>query len=151
MRIDVKLAVLFIFPIMACIFCFASAFLLPNTARYSPAHPEFLSTIDQLSLFTMEGSEDVPAGGIRDVFRHEWTLSSSNLTPYPDTQALPISQPPRVTMIMEGGLGSFCIINGKKMYLGDRTDTFRVTALGKDSVTITYQNGTRETHHVKAY
>ncbi len=118
---------------------------------YRPTQPEFLSSIDQLSLFTMEDHQDNPAGGTRDVFRHEWILDSGDLSPFPDPENTPVSPPVQVTMIVDSGSGAYCIINGKKMRPGDKTDSFRVTSIGKDHVILTYNNGTRENHNVKAY
>jgi hypothetical protein len=54
-------------------------------------------------------------------------------------------------MIVDAGSDSFCIVNGKKMRIGENAGDFRVIAIGKDQVTITHHNGTRETHHVKAF
>lgn len=148
MKIDRKIPVLFVPPILAAVVCLASSLILPHNSGYNAVQPEFLSSIDQLSLFTMEEHQDTPVRGIKDVFRHEWTLASAELAPYPDPPEVP---PVRVTMIADSGLGKFCIINGKKMRPGDTTDSFRVTSIGKDHVILTYKNGTRENHDVKAY
>jgi hypothetical protein len=151
MKIDGKIPVLFIPALLAVFLCLGSSLVLSDNSRYDPVQPKFLSLIDQLSLFTMEGYQNPQVMGIKDVFRHEWTMTSDDLSQYSVPQAPPEALSISVTMIVEAGRDSFCILNGKRMNPGEKTDSFRVTSIGKDHVTITYNNGNREIHHVKAY
>lgn len=151
MKVDRTIVMLFIPPVAGLVICLLAATVLPSSRPYTPEHPEFLTTIDQLSLFTLKGSADPEVKGIRDVFRHEWTMpvlpGIHGITSPAD--AVPASI--QVSMIVEAGEYSYCIVNGKKMRLGDRTDRFRVTSIGDSQVVITLKNGTREILHVKAY
>ncbi|HOS96407.1 MAG TPA: hypothetical protein PLR71_13330 [Deltaproteobacteria bacterium] len=150
MKVDTKLIILVLIPVAGIFLCMASSLLVRGPVPYSPSQPEFLGVVDQLSLFTLTGDEGTGAANMRDVFRHEWTATS--LPAIPDTEHTAQVRPaPRVTMVVDAGRDSFCIVNGKKMRVGESAGDFRVVAIGKDQVTITYHNGTRETHHVKAF
>ncbi len=150
MKVDTKLIILVLIPVAGVILCMGSSLLVRGPAPYSPSQPEFLGVIDQLSLFTLTGEEGTGAATMKDVFRHEWTASS--LPDFADTEnTVQVRPAVRVTMIVDAGKDSFCIVNGKKMRIGESAGDFRVIAIEKDQVTITYHNGTRETHHVKAF
>ncbi|MGO9145498.1 MAG: hypothetical protein ACLQDF_03940 [Desulfomonilia bacterium] len=144
MKLDKTIVILFIPPIVAVILCVITPFLIRENKSFTPDQPEFLTYVDKLSIFTLKGDPDSSPKGIRDVFRHEWTSPPINLK---DPDPAPIT----VSMIVEAGDNSYCIINGRKMHKGDKTDIFRVTSIGPDHVIITLKNGTREIHHVKAY
>lgn len=144
MKVDKTLAYIFIPPLMAFTLCVISSYLIHENKNYSPPQPEFLTYVDQLGVFTLKGDDDPSSRDIKDVFRHEWTLPTTNPM---INQGTPI----HVSMIVEGSANSYCIINGQKMYTGDKTNLFKVTSIGSDQVIITYQNGTREIHHVKVY
>ncbi|HVN71953.1 MAG TPA: hypothetical protein VMU10_08025 [Desulfomonilia bacterium] len=143
MKLDKTIVFLFIPPVIAVILCIMIPFIIRETKALTPEQPEFLTYVDQLTVFTLKGDPGSAPSGIRDVFRHEWTL------PQPDP--LPDPVPITVSMIVEAGDNSYCIINGRKMQRGDKTAGFSVTSIGSDQVTITSNNGTREIHHVKAY
>jgi hypothetical protein len=151
--IERKVVSLFIPPIIAIVLCTISSLVLPDSRNFSPEQPEFLAYVDQLSVFTVKGEKDIPASHIRDVFRHEWTGLLPNLDGYTaimntgGVNPAPIS----VTMIVGSGRAGYCIINGRKMRIGDKTDSFKLTSIKSHSVTVKYKNGTRETYHVKIY
>lgn len=159
MKIDNRILLLVILPAAALILCSLSSFVLPKDSGFTPEQPEFLTYVDALSVFNETGRQEQPPSGVRDIFRHEWIG-------LPEMQALPAlyssgglmnsplplpQQEATVSMIVSAGSDSYCIINDKKMGLGDKSEKFKVTSIQKDQVTITYQNGTRETHHVKPY
>jgi len=158
MKIDNRILLLIILPVSALVLCSLSSFVLPRDSGFTPEQPEFLTYVDALSVFNETSRQEQPPSGVRDIFRHEWIGM-------PEVQALPalyssgglikplkpLPQEVTVSMIVSSGNDSYCIINDKKMRLGDRADNFKVTSIQKDQVTITYQNGTRETHHVKLY
>ena len=141
MKFDKTLAIIFIPPLAAVILCVISPYLIREHKNYTPEQPEFLTYVDKLGVFTLSGDPDTSAKDIRDVFRHEWILPAVD----------PPADPVNLTMIVEAGADSYCIINGRQMHLGDRTGNFRITSIGSNQVCITYNNGTREIHHVKAY
>ena len=151
--IEKRVVSLFIPPIIAIVLCTISSLVLPDSRNFSPEQPEFLAYVDQLSVFTIKGEKDIPARHIRDVFRHEWTGLLPNLEGYAairntgGVNPAPIS----VTMIVGSGRAGYCIINGRKMRIGDKTDSFRLTSIKSHSVTVKYKNGTRETYNVKIY
>lgn len=151
MNFDRKVPLLFTPPVLAAVACLAFSLALPDDVTYRPAQPEFLTSIDRLSLFTMADDRDDPAGNMRDVFRHEWMVAPKDPSPPAEPEGKRDTPPVKVTMIVDSGDESFCIVNGRKMRTGDRADGFSVTSIGKDHVIITHKNGTRENHHVKAY
>ncbi len=145
MKLDKTLAMIFIPPLAAVILCVISPYLIREHKNYTPEQPEFLTYVDKLGVFTLGDDPDPPPKDIRDVFRHEWIL------PMADPRAQLTADPVNLTMIVEAGADSYCIINGRQMHLGDKTDNFRITSIGSNQVSITYNNGTREIHHVKVY
>jgi hypothetical protein len=154
-KIDNRIIYLVISPLIAVILCAVSPYVLPKNTSFTPEQPEFLTYVDKLSVFTIKGEQDPPANNIKDVFRHEWTGLIPNLdalTAIRNTGGVKPAPPSvSVSMIVDEGKNSYCIINGRKMHRRDKADNFRITSIGKDFVTIIYKNGTRETHHVKVY
>ena len=149
MKLDKNLIWIFMLPLMALILCIASPYVFRENKNISLDQPEFLTYVDKLSIFTLKDDSDLAANDIRDVFRHEWTLPLDALYGNPPVKAE--AEPVKVSMIVEAGGESYCIINGKKMRLGDKTESFRITSIGPDQVITTSKNGARETHHVKVY
>jgi len=151
--IEKRVVSLFIPPIIAIVLCTISSLVLPDCRNFSPEQPEFLAYVDQLSVFTIKGEKDIPASHIRDVFRHEWTGLLPNLEGYAAIRNTGGVNPAPilVTMIVGSGRAGYCIINGRKMRIGDKTDSFRLTSIKSHSVTVKYKNGTRETYNVKIY
>jgi len=151
--IEKRVVSLFIPPIIAIVLCTISSLVLPDCRNFSPEQPEFLAYVDQLSVFTIKGEKDIPASHIRDVFRHEWTGLLPNLEGYAAIRNTGGVNPAPilVTMIVGSGKAGYCIINGRKMRIGDKTDSFRLTSIKSHSVTVKYKNGTRETYNVKIY
>ena len=151
--IEKRVVSLFIPPIIAIVLCTISSLVLPDSRNFSPEQPEFLAYVDQLSVFTIKGEKDIPASHIRDVFRHEWTGLLPNLEGYAAIRNTGGVNPAPilVTMIVGSGKAGYCIINGRKMRIGDKTDSFRLTSIKSHSVTVKYKNGTRETYNVKIY
>jgi hypothetical protein len=151
--IERKVVSLFIPPIIAIVLCTISSLVLPDSRNFSPEQPEFLAYVDQLSVFTIKGEKEIPVNQIRDVFRHEWTGVLPNLDGCAairntgGVNPAPVS----VTMIVGSGRAGYCIINGRKMRIGDKTGSFRLTSIKSHSVTVKYKNGTRETYNVKIY
>jgi hypothetical protein len=158
MKIDNRILFLLIPPVVALVLCSLSSFVLPKDSGFTPEQPEFLTYFDALSVFNEKNKEERPLAGVKDIFRHEWIgLPEMEALPAQySSQGImkPLSPLPReveVTMIVSAGNDSYCLINDRKMRLGDKTDNFKVTSIQKDQVTITYKNGNRETHHVKLY
>jgi hypothetical protein len=149
MKLDKNLIWLFMPPVMALILCITFPYIFRENNRVSMEQPEFLTYVDKLSIFTLKDSAGLAYEDIRDVFRHEWTLPLDYLGGNPSVKALAV--PVKVSMIVEAGSQSYCIIDGKKMRLGDKTGGFQITSIGPDQVVTTNKNGTRETHHVKVY
>jgi hypothetical protein len=151
--IERRVVSLFIPPIIAIVLCTISSLVLPDSRNFSPEQPEFLAYVDQLSVFTIKGEKDIPASHIRDVFRHEWTGFLPNLDGFAAIRNTGGVNPASmsVTMIVGSGKDGYCIINGRKMRIGDKTDSFRLTSIKSHSVTVKYKNGTRETYNVKIY
>ena len=145
MKFDKTLVMIFILPLAAVILCLIFPYFIREHKNYTPEQPEFLTYVDKLGVFTLKGDPDTSPKDIRDVFRHEWIL------PMTDPGAQPAADPVNLTMIVDAGVDSYCIINGREMHLGDKTDNFRITSIGSNQVCITYHNGTREIHHVKVY
>jgi hypothetical protein len=149
MKLDKNIIWIFMLPVMALTLCIASPYVFRENKNTTLEQPEFLAYVDKLSIFTLKDDPDLAAKDIHDVFRHEWTMPLAALYENPGIKAQ--AEPVRVSMIVEAGGESYCIINGKKMRLGDKTDRFQITSIGPDQVITTYKNGTRETHHVKVY
>ena len=149
MNLDRNIIWLFMLPVMTLILCMAFPYVFRENKTISLEQPEFLTYVDKLSIFTLKDDSDLAAKDIRDVFRHEWTLPLADL--FGNLPVKAVVEPVRVSMIVEAGGESYCIINGKKMRPGDRTQSFQITSIGPDKVITTYKNGTRETHHVKVY
>jgi hypothetical protein len=149
MKLDRNLLVIFILPVIAVILCIALPYVFSENKNISLEQPAFLTYVDKLSIFTLKADPDLAANDIRDVFRHEWALPLDALYGIPPVKAK--AEPVTVSMIVEAGSQSYCIINGKKMRLGDKTGGFQITSIGPDQVITTNKSGTRETHHVKVY
>ena len=149
MKLDKNLILLFILPLIALILCIASPYVFRENKNISLEQPEFLTYVDKLSIFTLKDDSVLAAKDIQDVFRHEWTLPSDALYGTPPVKAE--AEPVKVSMIVEAGGESYCIINGKKMRLGHKAESFQITSIGPDQVITTNKNGTRETLHVKVY
>jgi hypothetical protein len=149
MKLDKNLLLIFMLPVMAIILCIASPYVFRENKNISLDQPEFLAYVDKLSIFTLKADSDLADNDIRDVFRHEWALPLASLLG--DQGVKTIADPVRVSMIVEAGSQSYCIINGKKMRLGEKTEGLQITSIGPDQVITTNKNGTRETHHVKVY
>jgi hypothetical protein len=149
MKLDKNLLWIFMLPVLTVILCISYPHVFRQNKTISLEQPEFLTYVDKLSIFTLKADSDFAANDIKDVFRHEWTLPLNSLYETPPVTA--VADPVKVSMIVEAGRQSYCIINGKKMRLGDTTESFRITSIGPDQVITTYKNGTRETHHVKVY
>jgi hypothetical protein len=149
MKLDKTLIPIFMLPVMAIILCIASPYVFRENKNISLEQPEFLTYVDKLSIFTLKADSDPVTDDIHDVFRHEWTLPMAALYGNPPVKSE--AEPAKVSMIVEAGGQSYCIINGKKMHLGDKTESIQITSIGPDQVITTYKNGTRETLHVKVY
>jgi hypothetical protein len=152
-KIEKEIVLLFIPPIIAIVLCTISSLVLPDSRNFSLDQPEYLAYVDQLSIFTINEQKDNPLDKIKDVFRHEWTGHMQGLDGYAGIQNTTGEKPaqPSVTMIVGSGRAGYCIINGKKMRIGDKTDSFKLTSIKSHSVTVSYKNGTRETYNVKLY
>jgi len=149
MKLDKNLIRIFMLPLIALIVCIAVPYVFRENKNITLEQPEFLTYVDKLSIFTLKDDSDLAAKDIRDVFRHEWTMPLDALYGNPPVKAK--AEPVRVSMIVEAGSQSYCIINGKKMRLGDKTQSFQISSIGPDQVITTNKNGTRETLHVKVY
>ena len=149
MKLDKTLISLFILPLIALTLCSASPYVFRESKNISLEQPEFLTHVDKLSILTLKADSDLAAKDIRDVFRHEWTMPLAALYGNPPVKAE--AEPVKVSMIVEAGSQSYCVVNGKKMRLGDKTQSFQITSIGPDQVITTNKNGTRETLHVKVY
>jgi hypothetical protein len=149
MKLNKNLILIFMLPVMALILCIASPYVFRENKNISIEQPEFLTYVDQLSIFTMKDDSHLETKDILDVFRHEWTLPMAAL--YGNQPVKTEAEPIKVSMLVEAGSQSYCIINGKKMRLGDKTQGFQITSIGPDQVITQNKNGTRETHHVKVY
>ncbi len=149
MKLDKNLIRLFMLPLIAIILCIASPYIFRENKNITMEQPEFLTYVDKLGIFTLKDDSDLAAKDIRDVFRHEWTMPLDAL--YGNLPVKADAEPVRVSMIVEAGSQSYCIINGKKMRLGDKTQSFQISSIGPDQVITTNKNGTRETLHVKVY
>jgi hypothetical protein len=146
MKIDKEMVMIFLPVLTALILCAMAPYLMREDKGFTPEQPEFLAYVDKLGMITVKEDAGPAPADIKDVFRHEWTMPGFGL-PEQGGGAAPLV----VSMVVEAGEDGFCIINGRKMHIGDKTDRFRVTSIGSDSVTLLYQNGTREIRHVKVY
>lgn len=148
MKLDKTLIIALVPPLIAIVLCMAYPYLVRENITFASEQPDFLTYVDKLSVFTLKNDLEPSQAEIRDVFRHEWTLPMAGLYALPDTKT---AEPLKLSMIVEAGSRSFCVINSRKMRINDKTDSFTLTSIGQDQVTITYNNGTRETLHVKVY
>ncbi len=151
MRFDPRIAALFAPHAIALLACAAAFTLMQAHAQTRVNTPQFLSAVDQLHVFVPGPEQDGAAEPARDVFRHEWTVDSSLAPPLPGVAARSGKRSPKVSMVVEAGSSSYCVINGRRMQRGDRGDGFTVADIGRDSVTVIHSNGSREIYHVKAY
>jgi len=154
MKIDRRMVILFLPPLAACLICVLASALIPRPVLRAPARPDFLNTIDHLSMVTTQPPRNTTVTLVKDVFRHEWKVPEDAIAapePAVDVPIQPMTEPVRVTMIVQDDEQSFCIVDGRKMRTGDATERFRVLSIARDHVIIQYNNGTRETYHVKPY
>ena len=135
MEIDKKVLSLLGLPVVAGLMCFMVYMVIPTQTDFTPDKPEFLTYVDQLNLYSqnLQGSDThVP---IRDVFHRNGRKDN----------------PIIVSMIIKNGSGSYCIVNGEKMRIGDKTNAFQLVSINKNSITVAYNNGAEETVHVNIY
>jgi len=153
-KVDRKVVALFVSPIIAVAVCTISSLVLPGTRNFHSEQPEFLAYVDQLSLFTIKDENGPVMDEVRDVFRHEWIEpvlpAPMNETVVHNTGGV-LPEPVTVSMIVGADRDAYCVINGRKMRPGDKTEKFKLSSIGSNSVSITRTNGTRETLNVKAY
>jgi hypothetical protein len=135
MKIDKKLLVLICVPFIAVLLCILAYMIIPDEKNYTPDRPEFLTYVDQLGLYSQNFIEKNSYDLIKDVF-HRDTVDQD---------------PIKVSMIVKNNAVEYGIINGNKMRIGDKTDCFTLLEINKDSVTVAYHNGAKETVHVKIY
>ncbi len=145
MKIDTGILALFASPLIALLAGIVMLLFTSGHTPYVPDRPEFLAYIDQLGFSSQESTPPGSAESIRNVFS-PGIPGEENSSQRPETIA-----PVFVSMIVENGTKSFCVINGKKMQVGDNTGTFVVKAIKKDAITIRYRSGIEETIHVKVY
>lgn len=154
MKFDRRIVILCLPPLAACLICLLATVLMPKPVMRAPARPDFLNTIDHLSMVTTQAPPETSSLLTKDVFRREWKGAEEDLAapePVKDETPQAMTEPVHVSMIVEEGKQSFCIIDGRKMRTGDANERFRVLSIGQDRVTLQYNNGTRETYHVKPY
>ncbi len=135
MAIDKKILFLLGMPAVAVLMCFMIHMAIPTQTDFIPDRPEFLTYVDQLNLYSQKLQEPAASDPIRDVFHRNGRED----------------HPIIVSMIVKNGSGSYSIINGGKMSIGDRTDAFRLVSIDTDSITVAYYNGARETVYVNVY
>ena len=135
MEIDKKVLFLLGMPLVAVLMCFMIYMAIPAQTDFIPDRPEFLTYVDQLNLYSQNLQEPAAYDRIRDVFHRNGREDN----------------PIIVSMIVKNGPGSYSIINGGKMRIGDRTDTFRLVSINKNSITVAYHNGAEETVYVNVY
>lgn len=135
MNIDKRILFLACVPFIAIILCVAVYLAKPTETNFIPDRPEFLTYVDQLNLYSQHLQEPATYDHIRDVFHHNGLEDN----------------PIIVSMIVKNGSGSYSIINGDKMGIGDRTTSFRLVSIDKSSITVAYNNGAEETVHVNTY
>ncbi len=145
MKIDAGVLALFASPLIALLTCIIMLLFLSGHTPYVPDRPEFLTYIDRLGFSSQESTPPDAAGSIKNVFS-AYSPDEEDVSQGPDT--LP---PVFVSMIVENGTKSFCVIDGRKIQVGDETGAFTLKAIEKDAVTIRYTNGVEETIHVKVY
>lgn len=145
MKIDTGILALLAFPLIALLAGIIVLLLTSGHTPYVPDRPEFLSYIDRLGFSSQESTSPGAAGSIRNVFSPN-IPDEENGSQRPET-LIPVF----VSMIVENGTKSFCVMNGRKMQVGDRTDAFILKAIEKDAITIRYMSGIEETIHVKVY
>lgn len=148
MKIDGRLLVLFTFLPIAIVGCFLVTFLSTEPKPFVPERPQFLSFIDQMGV----SRENIHTGSatetIRNVFIHEDPVHEEAIvTVERPTTHVPVS----VSMVVDNGSKSFVMINGRKMYPGEKTVSFTLKAIHKNLIVIRYHDGIEETVHVKAY
>ncbi len=135
MGIDRKILLLFALPCIGALLGMLAYMAVPTETNFVPDRPEFLTYVDQLTLYTSHVRENDNSEPLQDVFLHN----------------TPGEEPVTVSMIVKNGSRSYVIIDGRKMNVGDTTEAFTLMSIDRNSVTVAYQNGTRETLHVKGY
>lgn len=152
MKIDNRLLVLFAPHAAALAAVAAVLFLMPAEAPYRVERPEILTFIDQLHSVTLTERQPEGRSGVKDVFRHEWTVWGHVPGEGMQARGNPTEKESvEVSLVVDEGPDGYCIINGKRMETGHKADGFTVESIQKDKVTIVRTNGTRETYHVKPY
>jgi hypothetical protein len=164
MKPEMKIVALFVFPILAVFACAAVSFSLPVKRPYTPERPEFLGYIDRLGVSAEATGQSSVFDRIRNVFTYDVPekKDAPDQAPAAPPAALnddaaenqdktPSHVPVWVSMVVEGGDNSFSVINGQKMRIGERGDSFTLTSIHKGSVTIRHTDGTEEIIHVKAF
>jgi hypothetical protein len=158
MNSGLRTVMLFVFPVIAVFACAALSFSVPAPRPYLQARPQFLDIIDRLGVSTENPGSSLASERIRNVFTHDEPekKDAAPVDPPAAKPALPVEKhadhaPVWVSMIMDGGENSFSVINGQKMRIGDRADSFTLKAIRKGSVTIRHSDGIEETIHVKAF
>lgn len=142
---DAGVLALFASPLIAALTGILMLLLISGHAPYVPDRPEFLSYIDRLGFSSQESTPPDEAGSIKNVFsacspdEEDGSQNQENLAPA------------FVSMIVENSAKSFCVIDGRKMRVGDETGAFTLKAIEKGAVTIRYRSGVEETVHVKVY
>ena len=145
MKADAGILALFACPLVAALMGMLLFLFLSGHTSYVPDRPEFLSYIDRLGFSPEEGARTDTAGSIRNVF------SPCSTGEEDGSQAPENPAPVLVSMVVENGGKSFCVIDGRKMQVGDETGAFTLKVIEKDAVTIRYTSGVEETIHVKVY
>ncbi|MGC9323978.1 MAG: hypothetical protein ACP5G0_04430 [Desulfomonilia bacterium] len=130
-----RILILFASPLIAILLCVSSSLVLTDDRNVTLEQPEFLSYVDQLSLFTVEKEHSPELVHIRDVF----------------IKSAPEPRNISVNLIVESNSGTYCIINGEKLRVGQSGDGFELSSIDRHSVTLTFPDGSKETINVKVY
>lgn len=167
MKPGARIALLFIFPVIAVAVCAAVMFSAPVKKPYTPERPQFLDYVERLGVTDASQRASMASEPIRNVFAYDDSGEEDQAEP--EAAAPATAEPPAdredqpedslasyepvwVSMIVDGGgSSSFSVINGRKMRIGDRAGAFTLTAIRKGSVTIRHTDGTEEIIHVKAF
>ncbi|MRR14204.1 hypothetical protein EG833_01990 [archaeon] len=151
MKIDGRLVLLFTFPLIAVMGCTLITLFSPDPKPFVPGRPQFLSIIDQLGVTRENIHSGAATENIRNVFVHVEPVheEAEIITERPTAHYS--HDPVSVSMVVDNGSKSYGMINGKKMYPGESTESFILKAIHKNLIVIRYHDGIEETVHVKAY
>ncbi len=133
-RPDRRIITLFVFPIIALLACMAAALLIPEDKPFIPDQHALLEYVNELRLSAEASLAPADSVPIRDVF----------LRPLGQRGTVTIS------LVVQASSGAYAIVNGQRLGPGERTDDFCLAAISGDAVTLTYNDGSKETFHVKA-